>query len=61
MMMAAAAILTPMVTQVELAVSWDALLALWAVAIANVGFGIAPDLPLTLSATAADILLGHVQ
>ena len=34
---------------------------LWAVAIANVGFGIAPELPLTLSATAADILLGHVQ
>jgi len=30
----AAASLTPMVTQVELAVSWDALLALWAVAIA---------------------------
>jgi putative ABC transport system permease protein len=30
----AAAILTPVVTQVELAVSWDALLALWAVAIA---------------------------
>ena len=34
---------------------------LWAVAIANVGFGIAPDLPLSLSAAAADILLGHVQ
>jgi putative ABC transport system permease protein len=30
----AAAILTPMVTQVDLAVSWDALLALWAVTIA---------------------------
>ncbi|MDJ0812779.1 MAG: monovalent cation/H+ antiporter subunit D family protein [Woeseiaceae bacterium] len=34
---------------------------LWAVAIANIGFGIAPELPLALSATAADILLGHVQ
>ena len=34
---------------------------LWAVAIANIGFGIAPDLPLSLSQTAADILLGHVQ
>ena len=34
---------------------------LWVVAIANIGFGIAPDLPLALSATAADILLGHVQ
>ena len=36
-------------------------IALWAVAIANVGFGIAPDLPLSLSAAAADILLGHVR
>jgi multicomponent Na+:H+ antiporter subunit D len=34
---------------------------LWAVAIANIGFGIAPELPLSLSAAAADILLGHVQ
>ena len=34
---------------------------LWAVAVANIGFGIAPELPLALSATAADILLGHVQ
>ncbi len=34
---------------------------LWAVAIANIGFGVAPELPLSLSATAADILLGHVQ
>ena len=34
---------------------------LWAVAIANVGFGIAPELPLRLSSAAADILLGHVQ
>ena len=34
---------------------------LWTVAIANIGFGIAPDLPLALSQTAADILLGHVQ
>ena len=34
---------------------------LWAVAIANIGFGVAPELPLSLSATAADILLGHVR
>ncbi|MCG8371819.1 MAG: monovalent cation/H+ antiporter subunit D family protein [Proteobacteria bacterium] len=36
-------------------------IVLWAAAIANLGFGIAPGLPLSLSATAADILLGHVQ
>ena len=35
-------------------------ITLWAVAIANIFFGIFPDLPLSLSATAADILLGHV-
>ena len=34
---------------------------LWTVAVANIAFGIAPELPLSLSATAADILLGHVQ
>ncbi len=34
---------------------------LWGVAIANIGFGIAPELPLSLSQMAADILLGHVQ
>jgi multicomponent Na+:H+ antiporter subunit D len=34
---------------------------LWVVAVANIGFGIAPELPLLLSTTAADILLGHVQ
>jgi multicomponent Na+:H+ antiporter subunit D len=34
---------------------------LWTVAIANIGFGIAPGLPLALSEAAADILLGHVQ
>ena len=34
---------------------------LWAVAVANIGFGIMPGLPLELSETAADILLGHVQ
>jgi len=33
---------------------------LWVVAIANIVFGIYPDLPLSLSAAAADILLGHV-
>ena len=33
---------------------------LWTVAIANVVFGVYPDLPLSLSATAADILLGHL-
>ena len=34
---------------------------LWTVAVANIGFGIAPEVPLSLAATAADILLGHVQ
>lgn len=34
---------------------------LWFVAIANIGFGIAPELPLSLAATAADILLGHLR
>ena len=34
---------------------------LWTVAVANIAFGIAPELPLSLSATAADILLGHVR
>jgi multicomponent Na+:H+ antiporter subunit D len=34
---------------------------LWAVALANIGFGIVPELPLSLSQTAADILLGHVR
>ena len=34
---------------------------LWTVAVANIAFGIAPQLPLSLSAAAADILLGHVQ
>ena len=34
---------------------------LWAVAVANIGFGIMPGLPLELSETAADILLGHVK
>ena len=34
---------------------------LWAVAIANIFFGIAPALPLSLSELAADILLGHLQ
>ncbi len=33
----------------------------WIVAIANIYFGIAPALPVSLSASAADILLGHVQ
>ena len=33
----------------------------WIVAIANVYFGLAPALPFSLSASAADILLGHVQ
>ena len=32
----------------------------WLVAIGNVYFGIAPELPLSLSAAAADILLGHL-
>ena len=36
-------------------------IALWGVAIANVVFGLAPELPLTLSAAAADIMLGHVR
>jgi multicomponent Na+:H+ antiporter subunit D len=34
---------------------------LWAVAVANIVFGIAPELPLSLSTAAADILLGHVR
>jgi len=34
---------------------------LWAVAIANVVFGLAPQLPLSLSAAAADLMLGHVR
>ena len=34
---------------------------LWAVAVANIGFGLVPELPLSLSQSAADILLGHVQ
>jgi multicomponent Na+:H+ antiporter subunit D len=34
---------------------------LWTVAVANVVFGIVPELPLSLSQTAADILLGHVR
>jgi hypothetical protein len=33
---------------------------LWTVAIANIVFGVYPDLPLSLSATAAEILLGHL-
>ena len=33
----------------------------WIVAIANIYFGLAPALPFSLSATAADILLGHAQ
>ncbi len=36
-------------------------ISLWIVALANIGFGIVPELPRELSAMAADILLGHVQ
>ena len=34
---------------------------LWLTATANIVFGLAPALPLELSATAADILLGHMR
>ena len=46
--------------QRDVAVPAALVITLWAVAIANIFFGIFPDLPLSLSATAADILLGHV-
>ncbi len=37
------------------------LIVTWIVAIGNIYFGLAPSLPFSLSASAADILLGHVQ
>ena len=37
------------------------LVATWAVALANIFFGLVPALPLELSASAADILLGHMR
>ncbi|MAT95048.1 MAG: cation:proton antiporter [Halioglobus sp.] len=35
------------------------LLVTWLVALANIGFGLAPQFPLTLSSAAAQLLLGH--
>ncbi len=35
------------------------LLTTWLVALANIGFGLAPQFPLTLASAAADLLLGH--
>jgi multicomponent Na+:H+ antiporter subunit D len=37
------------------------LVVTWIVAVANIVFGLAPALPLELSTTAADILLGHMR
>ena len=37
------------------------LLGAWIAALANIYFGLSPDVPLDLSQTAADILLGHLR
>jgi len=37
------------------------LLGAWITALANIYFGLSPDVPLDLSQTAADILLGHLR